>query len=174
MTAEVERVLANWIEQAMPPPGQLPPDVPPARWVSEKFLRWWRQDFESHLDEWLGDAEISLARVRAELDRLGGWDKFGEALHECAHLGDALHSLRSARTPVAPDAEPARSVCGTSRECLSCLSLSKAARARGYLRSKCRRSRTAPATPARDDFSQLRKGLGSLFVQAVFAPSTFN
>jgi hypothetical protein len=103
MTDEVERVLANWIEIALTPPGSLPPDVAPARWVAEKFLRWWRNDFEESLDQSIGQAEIALARVRSELDRLGGWDKFGEALHECIHLGDALAELRAALLPTSKE-----------------------------------------------------------------------
>jgi hypothetical protein len=96
---EIERVLSNWIEQALSPVGTLPPDVTPAQWILEKFLRWWRQDFEDHIDEWIGDAETSLQIITSELNRLGGWEKFGEALHECIHLQDALGSIRHAVLP---------------------------------------------------------------------------
>jgi hypothetical protein len=93
---EIERVLANWIEQALSPPGNLAPEVVPARWVASNFIRWWRKDGEAHLDEWIGDAETSLARIREKLLQDAGWDKHGEALHECIHLADALGSLRAA------------------------------------------------------------------------------
>jgi hypothetical protein len=96
MQEEAELVLSNWIEQALSSAGQLGADTPPAKWIAARFMAWWRSDFESHLDEWLGDAEMAMARIRAELNRLGGWDKCGEALHECAHLADALASLRNA------------------------------------------------------------------------------
>jgi hypothetical protein len=106
MVEDVERILANWIEMALSPTGQLPPDVPPSRWIAEKFIRWWRSDFESHLDEDLGDAERALGTIRDELMRLGGWENFGEALHECIHLGDALGALRSALLPTEENSRP--------------------------------------------------------------------
>jgi hypothetical protein len=99
MKDQVEAVLTNWIQAAISPPGQLPKDVSPGEWVADKFLRWWRSDIEGHLDESLGDAERALEGVRCELNRLGGWEKFGEALHECIHLGDALSTLRQTLLP---------------------------------------------------------------------------
>jgi hypothetical protein len=99
MREEAEAVHANWIAAALSPVGQLPPDVPPAQWVAEKFLRWWRGDAEERVGELIGDAESALAGVRSELMRLGGWSQFGEALHECIHLGDALGDLRATLFP---------------------------------------------------------------------------
>jgi hypothetical protein len=99
MNNDVEQVLANWIELALSPSGKLPHDMLPSRWVAEKFLRWWRDDFEGHLDERLSDAETALARIREQLQQQGGWDKFGEALHECAHLSEALEILRGTILP---------------------------------------------------------------------------
>ncbi len=49
----------------------------------------------------LGDAEAALRGIETELHRQGGWEKFGEALHECAHLKDALSSLRATLPPSA-------------------------------------------------------------------------
>jgi hypothetical protein len=99
MDNNVEQVLANWIELALSPTGELPKDVPPSRWVAEKFLRWWRNDFEGHLDASLGDAETALSSIREQLQQRGGWEKFGEALHECAHLSEALETIRGTVLP---------------------------------------------------------------------------
>jgi hypothetical protein len=96
---EVERVLANWIEEALSSVGSLAPGTRPAQCVASNFLRWWRNDFESHLKEWLGDAENALAVIRRELERSGGWDTFGEALHECTHLQESLDTLRQTLVP---------------------------------------------------------------------------
>jgi hypothetical protein len=96
MTNEAERVLANWISEAMSPDGQLPAGVSVSSWVAGKFLRWWRKDAEGDIEDCLGQAETALAVIRHELELLGGWQKFGEALHECMHLGDALADLREA------------------------------------------------------------------------------
>ena len=104
MTGEVERVLTNWIELALSPVCQLPNDVSPASWVSEKFLRWWRKDFEANLDDTIRDAEMALEGIRAELERLGGWEKVGDALHECIHLRDALNDIRRAIFPTSETA----------------------------------------------------------------------
>src|SRR5436853_638702 len=94
MDEEVERVLANWIEQAFSPLGQLSPDVSPAQWVAKQFLRWWRSDVEGRLGDSLGDADAALAVIRSELKRFGGWENLGEAMHECCHLEEALESIR--------------------------------------------------------------------------------
>jgi hypothetical protein len=102
MDDEVEKVLANWIAQALSPDGQLPKEKLPAQWIAERFLCWWRNDFEGKLDESLGDAEAALFRIREELQLHDGWDKFGEALHECAHLSEALESLRGLLLPKKP------------------------------------------------------------------------
>jgi hypothetical protein len=99
MTDEVERVLANWISEAISPAGQLPPGVSRSQWVAENFLRWWRNDVEGRLGDSLQQAEGAMAAIRSELDRLGGWPQFGEALHECTHLADALADLRAAILP---------------------------------------------------------------------------
>jgi hypothetical protein len=99
MPNDVEQVLANWITEATSDVGHLPPDTTPARWVAARFLNWWRQDFESRLDESFGDVESALQRIELELQRQGGWDQFGEVLDECAHLKGALGDLRQALLP---------------------------------------------------------------------------
>ncbi len=94
MPNEIEQVLINWIDEAPSPVGQLPADSTPAKWIASRFLSWWRQYFEGRIDESFGDAERALGGIQLELHRHGGWDKFGEALHECIHLKDALEDLR--------------------------------------------------------------------------------
>src|SRR5690349_4600571 len=94
-TDEVEVVLANWIEQALAPIGQLPEGMPPATWIASRFTEWWRGRVADPLD----DAERAAASVREELMRLGGWASFGEALHELIHLSDALADLRAVLGP---------------------------------------------------------------------------
>jgi hypothetical protein len=88
--SEAEAVLANWIEQALSPPGQIQQDVDPAEWVAARFAEWWRERAERPLV----DAERAASAIHDELSRLGGWESFGEALHEHIHLQDALSDLR--------------------------------------------------------------------------------
>jgi hypothetical protein len=88
---EIEAVLANWIEQALSPPGQLPEGIDPSAWIAARFTEWW----SVRAEEALGDAERAASGIRYELNRLGGWESFGEALHEHIHLQDALADLRS-------------------------------------------------------------------------------
>ena len=89
--SEIEQVLANWIEQATCPPGQLADGVDPPSWIASQFLRWWKTRAYESLD----DAEGAVNRLRAELERLGGWTNpdLGEALHELAHLDISLAEL---------------------------------------------------------------------------------
>ena len=88
---EIETVLINWIEQALSPIGQLPVGVTPAGWVAAHFSAWWRD----RAGDTIGDADRAAVAVREELMRLGGWERFGEALHEMIHLQDALGDLRA-------------------------------------------------------------------------------
>jgi hypothetical protein len=83
---EIEAVLTNWIEQALSPAGQLPGGVTPAGWVAARFSAWWRD----RGGDTIIDAERAAAAVREELTRLGGWECFGDALHELIHLQDAF------------------------------------------------------------------------------------
>lgn len=89
----IELVLANWIAQATSAPGQLPDGVDPAAWVARQFMNWW----SSEVEDALSYAEYSIAEVRKELNRLGGWenDQLGEALHELIHARDALADVRA-------------------------------------------------------------------------------
>ena len=87
---EIEVVLANWIGQALSSPGQLPHGTDAAEWIASRFVEWWRMQAERAL----GDAEMAASAIRDELTRLGGWESFGEAMHENCHLQDALGDLR--------------------------------------------------------------------------------
>ena len=85
----------------------------PPNWSYSTGIRFWLRGLaagaeESGWRDWAGreiDAEAALTRVREELQRLGGWAKFGEALHECTHLDDALQSLRRWLALVTPDSK---------------------------------------------------------------------
>ncbi len=94
-TDEIQTMLTNWIEQALSPIGQLPDGVTPADWVAVRFSAWWRD----RAGDAIGDAQRATAAVREELMRLGGWEDFGEALHEVIHLQDALDDLRGHMRP---------------------------------------------------------------------------
>ncbi len=88
---EVRQVLANWIGQALAPSGRLPDGTHPSVWVAARFSVWWGERAEGPLH----DAERAASVIGSELERLGGWEAFGEALHELCHLRDALADLRS-------------------------------------------------------------------------------
>ena len=90
-TDEVETVLAAWIEHVLSPVVPPPPeDFSPSTWVAARFAEWWREC----AGDTLAEAERAATAVAEELTRLGGWEPFGEALHELAHLRDALSELR--------------------------------------------------------------------------------
>ncbi len=89
-TDEVETVLANWIERALSSSGSLPEGTSPAAWVAARFADSWRE----RAGDTMADAERAASAVVEELTRLGGWESFGEALHEMAHVRDALGDLR--------------------------------------------------------------------------------
>ena len=100
-TDEVEAVLANWIEQALSPLGRLPEGATPEGWIATQFSRWWRK----RAGDTMADAERAASSVVEELTQLGGWESFGEALHEMIHLRDALGNLRGLmRLPEEADA----------------------------------------------------------------------
>jgi hypothetical protein len=103
-TDEIETVLTTRFEQALSPIGRLPEGITPAAWVAANFAAWWRD----RVRDAIGDADRAASAVREELMRLGGWETFGEALHEMIHLQDALGDLRGLmRLPVEPEAEAA-------------------------------------------------------------------
>ena len=93
---EVRDVLANWIRQGKGSEGELPPGIDVADWIVDRFLAWWARDVEDSLSF----AELSTGRLYEELERLGGSNRseFGDALHELAHVRDALGDLRSKLT----------------------------------------------------------------------------
>ena len=88
---EIETILANWIGQALSPPGQLLQGTDAAEWIASRFAEWWKVQAERALV----DAEMAASAIRDELTRLGGWESFGEAMHEHCHLQDALGDLRT-------------------------------------------------------------------------------
>jgi len=88
--SEIETVLANWIRQALDPPGQLPQATDASVWIAARFGEWRRERGEVSL----ADAESAASAIREELTRMGGWETLGEAMHEHCHLQDALRDLR--------------------------------------------------------------------------------
>lgn len=88
---ELEVVLAGWIGQALSQSGRLPEGTHAAEWIASHFAEWWR----GRAEEALVDAELSSSAIHQELTRVGGWDSFGEAMHESCHLRDALNDLRT-------------------------------------------------------------------------------
>lgn len=68
--SDIESVLANWIRQALFPPGQLPPGADSAEWIACRFAEWWR----GRAEEALGNAESAASAISDELTRLGGWE----------------------------------------------------------------------------------------------------
>ena len=88
--SDIERVLRNWIDQAITPDGAFADGTDRARWVADNFIAWWRKQ----VDDSLGSAESAARRLREELERLGTPTEFGEALHELTHVQDALGDLR--------------------------------------------------------------------------------
>jgi hypothetical protein len=89
-TNELETVLENWIGQAISSIGNLPEGTAPAAWVTERFSEWLRE----RVAEALGAAELATSEINDNLLRRGGWESFGEELHELIHLRDALADMR--------------------------------------------------------------------------------
>ncbi len=92
MPDEVRRALSNWISQSLDPIGRLEPGIVPADWIAERFLEWFRTQAADLID----DAALATNRVRAELNRLGGWKnpELGDAMHELIHIDDAVNGLK--------------------------------------------------------------------------------
>jgi hypothetical protein len=92
-TGDIEQVLSNLIRQATSGLGQLDEELDPSKWVARQFLAWWQS---RGVEQPLADARLATQRIRAELERLGGWNnsQFGEAMHELIHLSDALAEIR--------------------------------------------------------------------------------
>jgi len=70
----------------------------PSVWVARQFLNWWHN---SGVGLRLGDAELATHRIRAELERLGGWNnpELGEVMHELTHLTEAIGEIRKILGP---------------------------------------------------------------------------
>jgi hypothetical protein len=90
-SGEIETALANWVRQAMSSDGRLSAGTDPAAWAAAQFCKWWKE----RASESLGETELAIAQARGELTRLGGWEPFGEALHELTHAAAALNDLGS-------------------------------------------------------------------------------
>lgn len=84
---ELDKVLANWIEQANSPLGKRSPDIAPSQWVAEQFTAWWKEQASETLEA----AESASQSLREELMSRDGW----EALDDVTQLQDALSDLRS-------------------------------------------------------------------------------
>jgi hypothetical protein len=70
--SDVEQVLSNWIRQATAGPGQFEAGLDPSAWIARQFLNWWQSQ---GVEQPLGDARLATQKIRAELERLGGWAK---------------------------------------------------------------------------------------------------
>ena len=88
--SDIEQVLRNWLDQAISPGGTFPEGTDRAKWAADNFIAWWRKQ----VDDSLGSAALAAHRLRDELKRLGSPEEFDEALHELAHIQDALGDLR--------------------------------------------------------------------------------
>src|SRR3954447_24876784 len=89
--SEINQVLANWIEQATSPIGQLADGIEPSEWIAKQFTNWW----QAQVEDSLGDAEGAIHRLRDELARINDDGQLGEAFHELTHIQDAIGDLRS-------------------------------------------------------------------------------
>ncbi|MEZ6142142.1 MAG: hypothetical protein R3B84_16395 [Zavarzinella sp.] len=89
--SDIDKVLRNWIDQAISPLGSLPPGTEPAQWVAEHFVAWWRDRVEDDLCR----AEYASQCLRDELSRLNDAERLDEAFHELSHIQDALSDLRA-------------------------------------------------------------------------------
>jgi hypothetical protein len=88
---DVEQVLSNWIREVLSPIGELREGTDPAKWVASRFARWWRDRVKGPLE----DAQAAASAIHQELVRQGGWERFGETMHEHCHLSEALADLRT-------------------------------------------------------------------------------
>ena len=84
MRDELRTVVANWLRQAGGD-GQLPEGVAAEGWVADRVMDWIEKNILDEAADELDRAGISVEAAQQELMRLGGWEHFGEALHELAH-----------------------------------------------------------------------------------------
>ena len=88
---EIEAVQANWIGQALSSSGKLPPGTDVAEWRASRFAEWWKAEAKGLWE----DDETTARGIREALTRPGGWQSFGEALHEHIHSQVDLGDLRA-------------------------------------------------------------------------------
>jgi hypothetical protein len=95
---EVERVLRNWIAQAMSPTGEFTNDVDRAEWVARNFLAWWEPEVTKRLTAVAGAAN-SLGMLFPLLPITRTSEDGDEALDLLEFLLDAVESLKSLLRP---------------------------------------------------------------------------
>jgi hypothetical protein len=92
---EIEIVLTNWIRAALYPPGELPAGTDSAAWIASRFIEWWEKEGDpASIKRALEDAESAALALKEELIHRGGWEVYGNLLHEHIHLSEALVELR--------------------------------------------------------------------------------
>ena len=94
MNREAERVLTNWLEEALSSQGKLNEGISAAKWIAERFLKW----YEDSIEDDIAQAELALYSIRTQLMTLGGWSspEIVEVLHELVHADEALARIRLA------------------------------------------------------------------------------
>ena len=103
---EIQKVLRNWIEQAMSPDGRFVEGIDPPAWVAENFIAWWQKQVEDSLGRIQGSAGYLVAEASelAEAATALGvaWDihEVREALGELQEkVGDLREAAGLARDP---------------------------------------------------------------------------
>lgn len=92
--SEIEKVLANWIAQALDPAGEFAADVDRSKWIANHFLNWWRTRIADDLSDVQG-AILGTRRMLELLDK-NAMPEVQEALFELTHADEGLASLRLA------------------------------------------------------------------------------
>jgi hypothetical protein len=90
----LERVLANWLSEAIGSEDRLPPETTPAAWVARRAATWLSEEAGGPLAE----AEGATARLRVALEQAGGWGnpQLADAMDELTHVSEAIGDLRQA------------------------------------------------------------------------------
>jgi ferritin-like metal-binding protein YciE len=89
----LNEVLANWLTQAIGSEDRLPKGMTPATWAAQRTAEW----LDAAASGPLTEAEEATHRLKASLERLGGWDRaeLANAMEELTHLSDAVADLRT-------------------------------------------------------------------------------
>lgn len=95
MRDELRTVIANWLRQAGGA-GHLPDGIKTEDWVADQVMDWIEKSLLGEAVDELERAEVSVEGAHEELMRLGGWERFGEALHELTHAQEAVAFVRTA------------------------------------------------------------------------------